>query len=197
MVVGGSPVLRAGLASLLGGYEDMSVVAVEDTADQCRGVDTDIAVVALAGLDADAASRTLAGLRTRPDIKLVVLTDRVDDVVRRALATRVGACLNLGTADTHELANAVRAVTGGRTIISSEFVPALCGQDHAMAPWATLTPRERDVLALLAEGQSNKSIARQLDLRVGTIRIYVSGILAKLGVTNRTEAAAAALRNGA
>jgi len=65
-----------------------------------------------------------------------------------------------------------------------------------MAPGRTLTPRQRDVLALLAQGHSNKSIAAHLGIEVGTVRMYVSVILAKLGVTNRTEAAALTVQQG-
>jgi RNA polymerase sigma factor (sigma-70 family) len=58
-----------------------------------------------------------------------------------------------------------------------------------------LTERERQVLALIAEGMTNKEIAQQLSLSHGTVRVYVSQVLAKLGVGNRTEAARLALEN--
>ena len=58
-----------------------------------------------------------------------------------------------------------------------------------------LTPRERELLALLVEGQTNRQIAHQLSLSPGTVRIYVSEILSKLGAGNRTEAAALALQH--
>jgi RNA polymerase sigma factor (sigma-70 family) len=58
-----------------------------------------------------------------------------------------------------------------------------------------LTERERQVLALIAEGMTNKEIAQQLSLSPGTVRVYVSHVLAKLGVGNRTEAARLALEN--
>ena len=79
--------------------------------------------------------------------------------------------------DTHELADAVRGVMGrgGRTIISTDFLPTLPSPIHERRPAISQTARERDILMLLVEGQSKKAIARHLDLREGTVRIYVSG----------------------
>ena len=195
-VVASSPILGAGLASWLDGYDDMRVVAVGDTVDQCRAVESDVAVVGLAGFSIDAATRTVARLRGRSDTKLVAVVDGVEDVLGWVVAARVDACLNSATADEHLLVDAIRAAMGGRTIISTELLPAMRERADAMALATTLTPRQRDVLALLAEGQSNKAIARQLELQASTIRMYVSAILTKLGVTNRTEAAATTLRQG-
>jgi DNA-binding NarL/FixJ family response regulator len=194
MVVASSPMLRAGLVSWLNGDEDMRVVAVVGTAGQCRDVEADVAVVGLAGLGLDAATRSVCRVRARSDIKLVAVVEGEDEVLGWVATAGVDACLNLGTVDTHELVDAVRGVMGGWTIMSTELLGELRRRERAMAPGWTLTPRERDVLALLAEGQSNKSIAFQLGLQVGTVRIYVSMILAKLGVANRTEAAAVTLR---
>jgi NarL family two-component system response regulator LiaR len=196
MVVGGSPVLCAGLVSLLDGYEDVELVAVGRSADKCRGVEADAAVVGLVGLDPDAATRTVGDVRARSEAKLVAVVDRVEDALGWAAAERVDACLNFGTVDSHGLVNAVRAVMRGQAIFSTEFLSELRTRKRAEAPGWTLTPRERDVLALLAEGQSNKSIAGELELQVGTVRIYVSTILAKLGVTNRTEATVMTLQQG-
>lgn len=196
MVVGRSPVLWAGLVSWLDGYEDMEVVAVGRSADQCRDVEADVAVVDLVDLSPNAATRTVGGVRARSEAKVVAVVAGVEDALGWAAAERVDACLNFGTVDSHELVDAVRAVMRGQAIFSAGFLPDLRTRELAKAPGWTLTPRERDVLALLAEGQSNKSIAGQLELQVGTVRVYVSTILAKLGVTNRTEATVVTLQQG-
>jgi NarL family two-component system response regulator LiaR len=196
MVVGRSPVLCAGLVSLLDGYEDVGLVAVGRSADQCRDAEADAAVVGLVGLGPDAATRTLGDVRARSEAKLVAVVDGVEDALGWAAAERVDACLNFGTVDSQGLVDAVRAVMRGQAIFSTEFLSELRTRERAEAPGWTLTPRERDVLALLAEGQSNKSIAGELELQVGTVRIYVSTILAKLGVTNRTEATVMTLQQG-
>ena len=64
---------------------------------------------------------------------------------------------------------------GGRTIISTDFLPTLPSPIHERRPAISQTARERDILMLLVEGQSKKAIAQHLDLREGTVRIYVSG----------------------
>jgi DNA-binding NarL/FixJ family response regulator len=197
MVVGSNPIVCAGLVSLLAGNEDLRIVAVGDSADSCRGIEANVAVVGLTGLGIDAATRTIGRVHSGSGARLVAVVDGgVDDVLGWIVGAQADACLNAGTIDTQALVDAVRAVMGGQTIISIELLSALRERERAMAPGLTLTARERDVLALLAEGQSNRSIARQLKLQVGTISVYVSMILAKLGVANRTEAAALALRQG-
>jgi DNA-binding NarL/FixJ family response regulator len=184
------------MVSLLDGHDDIRVVAAGGPAAQRRDVETDVAVVGLAGIDFDAVTQRVCRARAGRDIKLVAVVDGVENALGWVVAAQVDACLSLATADTHRLVDAIRAVMSGQTIISTELRPELRERERVMAPAGTLTPRERDVLALLAEGQSNKSIARQLELQVGTVRMYVSVILAKLGVTNRTEAATVTLRQG-
>jgi DNA-binding NarL/FixJ family response regulator len=184
------------LASWLTSYEDIRVVAVGSTVHQNRDVETDVTVVGLAGLDIDAATRAIARVRGHSDAKLVALLDGAEDVLAWVVDARVDACLDIETADARELVETVRSVVDGRTVISTGLLSAPHERRDALVPGTTLTPRERDVLALLSEGRSNKSIANQLELKVGTVSVYVSVILAKLGAANRTEAAMTALRLG-
>jgi two-component system nitrate/nitrite response regulator NarL len=102
----------------------------------------------------------------------------------------------LKTIGMDELADSIRGVMHGRSTFSSEFLPQLFGQTPDEFPIAPLTPREHDILGLLADGQTNRSIAGELGLSEGTVRIYVSAILAKLGAANRTEATVFAIRHG-
>jgi DNA-binding NarL/FixJ family response regulator len=196
MIASSSPVLRTGLASFLEGHKDMRVVAVADATDQHRDVETDVAVFGLTGLGLDETTQSVARIRAGSDTKVVAVVGDVEDALGWVMAAGVNACLNMWTTDTDALTDAVRAVMAGQTIISKDLLTDLREQERAKAPAWTLTPRERDVLALLAKGQSNKSIARLLEVQVGTIRGHVSMILAKLGVTNRTEAATVTLQQG-
>ena len=86
-----------------------------------------------------------------------------------------------------ELAAAIRTVASGSSILSSDALSFVVSSHDEVG--VDLTPRERDVLDLVASGLSNKEIAGTLGLKPGTVRIYVSNILAKLDVDNRTAAA--------
>jgi DNA-binding NarL/FixJ family response regulator len=200
MVVASRPLVRAGLVSSLDGLDDVTLVATAQTAaeacDLSLHLDLDVVVVDWVGLDVGSTSPESEGDVPRRDVRVVVLAEAVDDAVRVVLAGGPSACLNSGTVGVEEVADAVRGVMAGRSTISSEFVSMITHVDHEGLPWATLTGRERDVLVLLAEGRTNKAIARELGLRAGTVSVYVSAVFAKLGVKNRTEAVVMALRNG-
>jgi DNA-binding NarL/FixJ family response regulator len=84
----------------------------------------------------------------------------------------------------------------GRSTFSSELLPHLVDSPRGDAAAVLLTPREHDILALLAAGRTNRSIAEALALSDGTVRVYVSTVLAKLGAANRTEATVLAIRQG-
>jgi DNA-binding NarL/FixJ family response regulator len=188
-VVGNSPLLFLDLVALIDGHEDMRAVAVARTPGHCRDVETDVAVVGLEGLSVDTATRTIAGLRARSDTKIVAVVDGADEVMGWVVAAHVDACLDFETVDAHALVDAVRSVAGRRPIISNELLSELRQRERSTAPGTPLTPPEREVLALLADGHSNESIARHLELQVDTLRVSVSGIIAKLVVANRNQAA--------
>jgi DNA-binding NarL/FixJ family response regulator len=130
--------------------------------------------------------------------RILVLTSSADDLrVREALqAGATGYLLkDVGRA---ELVQAVRAAAAGALALHPAVQRRLIDQLTASPPdpAATLTPREREVLGLLAQGQSNKEIAAALRLRHGTVKTYVAVILGKLGVADRTQAALFAVQHG-
>jgi DNA-binding NarL/FixJ family response regulator len=201
MVVDSSPVVRAGVASLLSEDGDIAVVATADSSARAQDLhtelDLDVVVTDLAALEIDADTATAGWFERCPGTKVVVLTDRIDEVLVRALlAAGVSACLLLDTVSRHELVGAIRGVMRGQATLSSEFLPHLVRPDHQELPGTKLTAREKDILELLVEGRTNGSIAHDLGLATGTVRIYVSGILTKLGTPNRTAATAFAIREG-
>ncbi len=95
-----------------------------------------------------------------------------------------------------ELADAIRSAHVGRSTLAPQAAEALIhAATHPPAPGYGLTPREFEVLALMVEGLSNPEIANRLIVTRSTVKFHVSSILAKLGVTSRTEAVALALQN--
>jgi NarL family two-component system response regulator LiaR len=123
-----------------------------------------------------------------PHIQVIALSAFQDkEVVERALSA--GAISYLPkTAGPQELAYAIRAAQTGRSVLSPEATSALVQSVHKLSGWVDLTERERQVVALLAEGYTNAQIAQRLGVSSATIKFHVGGVLSKLGVGNRTEA---------
>jgi DNA-binding NarL/FixJ family response regulator len=191
-------VTRRGVATVLAADPQISVVGEAESVDQARrrvlAVRPDVAVVAGAQVCA-ALRRVLPGLRC-----LVLGEDLSPDSVHAAVRTGASGYLvkDVRGAD---LVAAVRRVAGGQTL----FDPAALAQSGPLADgprqnrlMLLLTGRERQLLQLLGEGLSNREIAERLGLEVKTVKNYVSMLLAKLQLTNRTQAAVLAtqLRNG-
>jgi len=102
-----------------------------------------------------------------------------------------------------QLVVALRDIMAGKTVVAPDLAPVLARvvQGESIAPvqgspFAKLTPRENEILVLLAEGQSNKVIARNLGISDGTVKLHVKSILRKLGVHSRVEAAVIAVEHG-
>ncbi len=102
-----------------------------------------------------------------------------------------------------ELVGALRDIEKGKNVVAQDLTDALarmvqgetCIEDND-GPFSTLTPREHEILCLLAEGQSNKLIARNLGISDGTVKLHVKAILRKLGIHSRVEAAVIAVEQG-
>jgi two-component system, NarL family, response regulator LiaR len=148
-------------------------------------------------LDGVAAMRSL---RERvPDARVIVLTSFLDDD-KLLPALRSGAAgYLLKNTEPQELARAVRAAHAGEAlldpVVAARLVETLAA-DGDEDPLDRLTPREREVLVLIGRGFPNKRIARELDVSEKTVKTHVGHVLAKLGVTDRTQAAVFAVRAG-
>jgi NarL family two-component system response regulator YdfI len=100
-----------------------------------------------------------------------------------------------------DLASALRASVAGMVVLSQEFsdilfASSLRGDDEAIEPAESLTPREQEVLVMMAEGLLNKEIADRLRVSEHTVKFHVSSIMAKLGASSRTEAVTRGIRRG-
>ncbi|MBI5034925.1 MAG: response regulator transcription factor [Chloroflexi bacterium] len=131
-----------------------------------------------------------------PSIKVIALTGVLDEaiLVNVMRAGAIGFLLKSTEAD--ELVKAIKAAMAGQIQLSPEANAILVRQVRASENHELLTERENDVLALLAQGRSNKEIARALNIGEGTVKTHVSKILVKLGLPSRTQAALYAVKNG-
>jgi DNA-binding NarL/FixJ family response regulator len=198
LVVDDHPIVRDGLAAMLGTQPDFEVIgevesgskAVKRALELRRDVMLlDMELPELNGTDVIRRVREEA-----PDIRIVVFTafDR-DEQVASAIRSGAEGYLLKG-APREEVFRAIRVVHGGGSLIEPLVATKLLRQfrDDPDA----LTARESEVLQLLAEGRSNGSIAKELFVTERTVKFHVSSILAKLGVSNRTQAAAVARERG-
>lgn len=196
MFVDDHPMLRAGLVATIGTQADMAVVAEAEDGQQAvelfREYRPDITLMDLrlpvmTGVEAIKAIR-----KEFSDARIIVLTMYDgDEDIQRALQAGARAYL-LKDSLRKELLDAIRAVHAGRHYISQAVATRLA--EHL--PRSELTAREIEVLELIVRGMSNKEIASTLAVADGTIRIHVSNILGKLGVSDRTQAAITALQRG-
>lgn len=198
LIVADHALVREGIASLLAGRDDIAVTGTADgpleALERYDDLDADVLLMDLSLPEVDGGTAIALLHQQYPGLLIVVLTSSGNEVtVRAAVQAGANACL-LDTVGIDELAEAIRGVTQGRSTFSSEFLPLLLEQPDEAAPGTNLTARELEVLPLLAAGLTNKAIARELGLTEGTVRIYVSAILAKLGAANRTEASVVAIR---
>ncbi|WP_326632271.1 response regulator transcription factor [Nonomuraea fuscirosea] len=194
------PVVRQGLRTFLDLQDDITVVGEAGDGAQAVELVAELAPdvllldLRMPVLDGLGALERLSGATTR----IVVLTS-VSDPSDVGPAMRAGAAGFLyKDVDPPALVQAVRAVHGGQVLLAPEAAEAMLssrGGGVAPAP-VPLTEREREVLALIAAGRSNREIARSLAVAEKTVKTHVSNVLMKLGVQDRTQAALYAVRHG-
>jgi len=194
-------ILRGGLAAFLRAMEGMQLVGEaangEEALRLARELQPDVVLMDIKMPVMDGVEATRAIRACCPRTQVVVLTSFVEDeLVPRALeAGAIGYLLK--NVSHQELAAAIRQAARGQSVLSPEATQALVEATVRKSPLIeALTPREMQVLALMAEGLTNLQIGQQLGITESTIKSHVSTIIAKLGVASRTEAVALALRHG-
>ncbi|TYB51579.1 response regulator transcription factor [Nonomuraea sp. PA05] len=189
-------VIRGALAALLGLEPDIEVVAaVESGAAAVASAAVELPDVAVLDIDMpgeldglEAAARIHARV---PSCRTLMLTGHAKPAhLKRALAAQVGGFM-LKTAPPEDVAGAIRDVAAGKRVLDPSL--AVTAWDLADNP---LTPREADVLRLVADGLDAPDIAARLHLTPGTVRNYLTAIVAKLNARNRTDAVRVATEAG-
>jgi DNA-binding NarL/FixJ family response regulator len=196
LIVEDHNVVRQGLVALINMAEGIQVVGeaadgVEAIA-QFRKHQPDVTLVdlrlpKLGGVDVIQRVRS-----ETPNARFVVLTTYDgDEDIYRALKSGAKAYLLKGMTS-EELIRTIREVAGGRSHIPAAIAERLAERMGT----EDLTPREADVLEQIVNGKSNKEIATELDISEATVKTHINSLLSKLGVTDRTQAATAAIRRG-
>jgi len=190
LVVGPDPLARAGLAALVAGREELRVAAEASPEESPGARLASGAAAVLWDLGVDGGAEGLSAV----DPPLVVLAATAAD---GADALRAGArSILLRGAAADAVAGALVAAARGLSVLDPELAGAWLRPPGPAAAGEGLTPREREVLALLAEGLGNKGIAARLGVSDHTAKFHVNAILGKLGVDSRAEAIVHAARLG-
>jgi DNA-binding NarL/FixJ family response regulator len=209
-VVDDHGLVRRGICSYLSIFDDITVVgeaadgreAVERLRElAAAGAAPDVVLMDLAMEPVDGVVATRELRATMPDVEVVAITSLIDQ-------SRVHAALEAGAsgylvkdAAPEELALAIRAAHRGEmhldAAVARRLMESLRAPDAPRSdPFAELSEREREILRLIAAGHANKEIAARLVISERTARTHVSHILAKLGLSSRTQAALLAVREG-
>ena len=204
MIVDDHAVVRSGLTTFLLAFDDLELVGEAsngiEALEKCATVRPDVILMDIVMPKMDGPTATKAIRKKYPHIQIIALTSfKENDLMYQVLeAGAIGYLLKNVAID--ELANAIRAAHTGQSTLAPEATQALL---HAAThpseeplPAITLydlTEREVEVLTFMAKGLSNPQIAKRLVISRSTVRFHASNLFSKLGVSNRSEAAAMAV----
>jgi DNA-binding NarL/FixJ family response regulator len=193
-------VVRTGLEELIGTFDDVEVVGScvdgEEAVDRCAAELPDVALIDLEMPILDGIEATRRILRASPATSVIVFTSFSDrERILRALdAGAIGYLLK--DAEPDELHRAIRAAVRGEAPLAPKAAAALLAARSGTTRSPELTERELEVLRLVASGLANKQIARRLSISEKTVKGHLTHVFQAIGVTDRTQAALWAERNG-
>ena len=204
LVADDHPVVRDGLAAILSTQPDFQVVGEAGTGtevvQQATSLKPDVILLDLEMPELDGVQALTQLRQSYPEARAIVFTAfDTDERILGAVQAGAQGYLLKGV-PREELFKAVRIVHSGgsllQPVVASKLLRQVSHQNQIEAETEALTPREREVLTLLAQGLPNKEIAAHLVISQRTVKFHVSSIMGKLGATNRTEAVALAAQQG-
>jgi two-component system response regulator DevR len=195
-------IVRRGLRDLLEAEDDLVVVGESESAEEAErlipALRPDVAVLD-ARLPDGSGIDVCRTIRSKdPSIQALILTSYDDNQALFAAIMAGAAGYVLKQVRSHDLVAAIRAVAGGQSLldpaVTTEVLDTLQSEPEQPDELASLTEREKEILALIAEGLTNRQIGQRLFIAEKTVKNYVSSLLAKLGLERRTQAAVLAAK---
>lgn len=199
LLVDDHAVIRAGLQQLLEGTEDLEVVGQAEDGTQAleltRSLRPDVVLMDLQmpGVDGVAATRSIRDAGLPADVLVLTSYSDGERIVAALDAGAVGYLLK--DAEPDDVLDGIRAVHRGESPIHPRAARTLLGARTGVAQ-PQLTSRETEILRLVREGLANKQIARRLDITERTVKAHLTSAFARIGVTDRTQAALWVERHG-
>ena len=200
LIVDDHAMVRRGLAAFLKAKPDLLLVGEASNGGEaislCERSQPDVVLMDLMMPGMGGAEATQVIVHRWPAVRVIALTSFGDkELVREALAAGALSYL-IKNVSAEDLAEAIRSASSGRSTLAAEAVQALVQPEPAAPTFGVdLTPREREVLALMIQGLTNPEIAGRLVVSRSTAKAHVSNVLSKLGASNRAEAVALAVQN--
>lgn len=200
LIVDDHPIVRAGLVGLVDAADDLEVVGTAATGREALAAASTLAPdvvlmdLRMPGMDGDEATSRL--LAQAPGTRVVILTTyETDDAILSAIGAGASGYL-LKAAPEEELLAGIRAVAAGEVALAPSVARVLVRQATQPVEAPLLTPRETEVLRLVAQGLSNRGVGEKLHVGEATVKTHLLHVFGKLGVDDRTRAVTRAMELG-
>jgi NarL family two-component system response regulator LiaR len=200
MLVDDHNVVRSGVAAFLRAYDDLQLVGEArnglEAVSLCQRETPDVILMDLMMPEMDGIAATRAILSDHPEVKIIAMTSFEEEGLVHGVLAAGAISYLLKNVSADDLARAIRDAAAGRSTLAPEAARVLVQATRPTDdPAGDLTERERDVLNLLVQGESNQQIAEAMVISIATVKAHVSNILSKLGVSSRAEAMAYAIKH--